>query len=678
MASSSSSSSSKYSISKSHPSSFSYDVFLSFRGEDTRKTFTDHLYRGLRQAGIRTFRDDDGMERGKLLKPELEKAIHESQVSLIVFSKNYATSKWCLDEVLMIMEEFDRRSSAKRQVVPVFYNIDPTDVRNQTGCFEQAFKGYEDEVTREKDAQRKMKLSEKVKAWRGSLTKAGSLTGMVHGEDGYEAEFISDIVNDIRKKVDYNALYIKDKLVGMKENVAEIESWLQDPSPNSTILLIDGIGGIGKTTIAKLIFNMNYREFDGCCFLRNIRKISNQQNGLLRLQRQLLSSIFKSQQKETIWNEDEGTTKIINAINKKKVLLVLDDVSTPSQLESLLGPQTFYSGSKVIITTRQKSLATAFIIPPKIKTIQNLSKNDSFELFSLHAFPQNQPYDGRLEQTRQVIRHCENLPLALEVLGTYLRGKNNSQWEETISKLDNSPLHGIQKVVQLTYDSSLEDNEKFVFQQIARFFVGKDEDFIVKVLSECKQYPTTKINKGDLLSADVRCGNLLHSGNKSLDVDGVCRKVKTYWANLISEDDVSDYFEDEVDDITRLKDKVSDYFEDEVDDIKRLKDKVSDYFEDEVDDITRLKDKVSDYFEDEVDDIRGLKDKVSAYFEDEVDDITRLKDKVSAYFEDEVDDITRLKDKVSSCFEDEVDDIRRLRDKASDYFAGDGKFWKMF
>ncbi|KAI3774411.1 hypothetical protein L1987_48966 [Smallanthus sonchifolius] len=150
----------------------------SFRGEDTRKTFTDHLYAALKQAGIRTFMDDDAMDRGKLLGPELEKAILESAVSIIVFSRDYASSKWCLDEVLTIIEEQERISS-KHEVVPVFYNVEPSDVRNQTGSFEKAFGEYDNMIEAETDHQKKIEWREKGKAWRVSLRKAGSLTGMV-------------------------------------------------------------------------------------------------------------------------------------------------------------------------------------------------------------------------------------------------------------------------------------------------------------------------------------------------------------------------------------------------------------------------------------------------------------------------------------------------------------------
>ncbi|KAI3803945.1 hypothetical protein L1987_32111 [Smallanthus sonchifolius] len=166
----------------SHPC-FSYDVFLSFRGEDTRKTFTDHLYAALKQAGIRTFRDDDAMDRGKLIGLELKKAIRDSAISIIVFSRNYASSKWCLDEVLTIIEEQERLSS-KHEVVPLFYDVEPSDVRNQTGSFEEAFGWYDNMIEAESDHQKKIAWMENVKAWRDSLKKAGSLTGMILANGG--------------------------------------------------------------------------------------------------------------------------------------------------------------------------------------------------------------------------------------------------------------------------------------------------------------------------------------------------------------------------------------------------------------------------------------------------------------------------------------------------------------
>ncbi|KAH0669315.1 hypothetical protein KY285_023477 [Solanum tuberosum] len=81
-----------------------YNVFLSFREKDTRRNFTSHLYQGLKDRGIFTFLDDERLEDGDSISEELVKAIEESQVAIIVFSKNYATSRWCLNELVKIME----------------------------------------------------------------------------------------------------------------------------------------------------------------------------------------------------------------------------------------------------------------------------------------------------------------------------------------------------------------------------------------------------------------------------------------------------------------------------------------------------------------------------------------------------------------------------------------------
>ena len=81
-----------------------YDVFLSFRGMDTRNNFTDNLYAALQRTGIFTFRDNEMRERGKSISPELLKAIEESRISIVILSKNYASSTWCLDELAKIIQ----------------------------------------------------------------------------------------------------------------------------------------------------------------------------------------------------------------------------------------------------------------------------------------------------------------------------------------------------------------------------------------------------------------------------------------------------------------------------------------------------------------------------------------------------------------------------------------------
>ncbi|GKE51977.1 Toll/interleukin-1 receptor domain-containing protein, partial [Tanacetum coccineum] len=116
--------------------SFKYDVFLSFRGKDTRKNFVDHLYYALQHKSIHTYKDDERIKKGKTISDELLKAIKDSKFYIIVFSKNYASSSWCLDELVQIME---CHKMPDHTAYPVFYDVEPTEVRKQSGQVGEAF-----------------------------------------------------------------------------------------------------------------------------------------------------------------------------------------------------------------------------------------------------------------------------------------------------------------------------------------------------------------------------------------------------------------------------------------------------------------------------------------------------------------------------------------------------------
>ena len=156
-------------LSPSSSSSFTprwkYDVFLSFRGKDTRNNFIDHLYFALKQKGIFTFRDDEKLERGKSISPELSKAIEESRFAIVIFSRNYAFSTWCLDELAKVIGCVKETGMT---VLPIFYNVDPSDIRKQIGTFAQAFAEHEE---------RFKENIKKVQKWRDALREAGNLSG---------------------------------------------------------------------------------------------------------------------------------------------------------------------------------------------------------------------------------------------------------------------------------------------------------------------------------------------------------------------------------------------------------------------------------------------------------------------------------------------------------------------
>ncbi|KAI3516523.1 hypothetical protein L1887_15441 [Cichorium endivia] len=135
-----SSSSSSPSIATFSSKGWKYHVFLSFRGEDTRKTFVDHLYKALVQKGIYTYKDDETLPWGESIGPSLMTAIEESQIAVIIFSKNYADSSWCLDELEYIMKCKGTRGQI---VMPVFYDVDPSEVRKQKCKYGEAFIKHE-------------------------------------------------------------------------------------------------------------------------------------------------------------------------------------------------------------------------------------------------------------------------------------------------------------------------------------------------------------------------------------------------------------------------------------------------------------------------------------------------------------------------------------------------------
>lgn len=141
-----------------------HDVFLSFRGEDTRYTFTSHLYEALCKANIKTYMDHK-LHKGEQISEALMEVIEESAICVIIFSKDYASSTWCLDELIKIMECKQKYGSS---VIPIFYNVDPSNVRKQSGSYGDAFAKLKKRFKHNK---------EKVQKWRDALTRATSLSG---------------------------------------------------------------------------------------------------------------------------------------------------------------------------------------------------------------------------------------------------------------------------------------------------------------------------------------------------------------------------------------------------------------------------------------------------------------------------------------------------------------------
>jgi hypothetical protein len=250
-----------------------------------------------------------------------------------------------------------------------------------------------------------------------------------------------------------------------------------------------GMGGIGKTTIAKAIYNSIAFRFEVSCFLENIRE-TFQKEGPIHLQKKLLSKIITSPE---IDNADKGITLIRQRLSSKRVLLILDDVDHSRQLEKIARESDWFGlGSRIIITTRDNHLLTQHkALPYKV---EGLDENKSLQLFSWHAFNGDGPNPDFLELAEDAIRYTQGLPLALTVLGSALKGRDILYWKSKLDEYKTIPNENIHEKLKISYDG-LEKNARNVFLDIACFFKGEYVEYVTKILDSCGFYSYSSITE---------------------------------------------------------------------------------------------------------------------------------------------------------------------------------------
>ncbi|KAK7257138.1 hypothetical protein RIF29_30891 [Crotalaria pallida] len=252
-----------------------------------------------------------------------------------------------------------------------------------------------------------------------------------------------------------------------------------------------GMAGVGKTTFARVIYERIYSHFEIYCFLPNVREVSKTSDGLVCLQRKLLS-LLKIRNLE-IDDVYDGKKKIRNLLCRKKVLLVLDDINSLSQLENLAQKQEWFGpGSRVIVTVRDMHLLVSHGVCEKYK-MKILNSSDSFKLFSLKAFKRDQPPELYLELTKSMVKYAGGLPLALEVLGSFLCGRGLSEWKDVVANMSQVPRNEILNPLKISYDG-LGDAEKTMFLDIAFFFTGRLKVDVVQILKDFGLQPTIGIS----------------------------------------------------------------------------------------------------------------------------------------------------------------------------------------
>ncbi|CAL9022991.1 unnamed protein product [Prunus brigantina] len=440
-----------------------YDVFLSFRGEDTRDAFTSHLHAALLRKNIDTY-IDNRLEKGDDIGPTLLEAVEKSKLALVIFSKDYASSTWCLKELVHIL---GCKKSHGQIVIPIFYRIDPSDVRKQQGTY-----ALED---------RPLKRSRDEAAnWRAALEEAANMSGFPYSSKTgtTEADFVEKVAQVVLTKLNRESSTDLKGLVGIEKKIGKIESLLCLGSPGVCCVGIWGMGGIGKTTLADAVFHRHSSKFEVCCFLANVREKSEKTDGLNDLRDKLVGEILKD--KDVNIDTLSIPRHIQDRLRRTKALIVLDDVNALEQLEVLVGDHDrFCQGSRIIITARDKGLLEQKVAHEKIYNVEGLGSDEALELFHSHAFGNKSPTTDHTKLSREVVDYVKGNPLALKC--SFRRCKSKQEWKDEWKKLKEHPHEKIDRVLRISYDG-LGKHEKEIFLDIACFYKGRERNYVKELL----------------------------------------------------------------------------------------------------------------------------------------------------------------------------------------------------
>ena len=243
-------------------------------------------------------------------------------------------------------------------------------------------------------------------------------------------------------KINPARLHVADYPVGLGPQVLELRKILNvECGEGFHMIGIHGKGGVGTTTLALAVYNLIADCFDGSCFIQNVREKSKK-HGVEYLQSILLSNLLGAKD-INLTSQHQGISIIQQRLQRKKVLLILDDVDRCEQLQALAGsPDWFGPGSRVIITTRDTQLLASHQVK-RTYSVKTLNKDDGLQLLTWKAFKREQVDPSYVEVLNHLVCYASGFPLALEVIGSNLFAKSVEEWKSAINQYKRIPNNQI-------------------------------------------------------------------------------------------------------------------------------------------------------------------------------------------------------------------------------------------
>ncbi|XP_023633914.1 disease resistance protein RRS1 isoform X2 [Capsella rubella] len=427
-----------------------HHVFSSFSSVDVPISFLNRIWKELRRKGFDPLTDNE-IERCVSIGPELLKVISVSRIVIVILSRNYASSSWCLDELVEIMK---CREVSGQRVVTVFYELDPVDVEKQTGDFGRIFRKTS-----------RPKTKEDTERWSQALAEVATIVGYHSSQwHGDTAAMIEHIATDISKVLN-NSTHSSDfqGLVGMEAHMEKMEQMLCLVSNEKKIVGIYGPCGIGKSTIARFLISKHSHLFE-LSTMTNVKAWAkpshNEYDAELQLQNQILSRLL---------NTDEILHLEVaqRSLKDKKVLFVFDGLDSSAQLDALTKETlSFGPGSRIIITTQDPRLLNSLWIQDIYK-VESPPPDEALQIFCWYVFGQKSPYDDFVKLAQETTTLSGKYPLGLRFMGSYLRGVSLEYWKNEMPRLRTCLDGEIGSIIKLTYDSLCGEDKELSHHHIS-------------------------------------------------------------------------------------------------------------------------------------------------------------------------------------------------------------------